>query len=38
MLTSELDYRLPEGLVAQSPAVPRDSSRLMVVDVQERSN
>ena len=37
MLTSELDYRLPEGLVAQSPAVPRDSSRLMVVDVQERS-
>ena len=33
MLTSELDYKLPEGLVAQSPAVPRDSSRLMVVDV-----
>ncbi len=33
MLTSELDYELPEGLIAQKPAVPRDSSRLMVVDV-----
>ncbi len=33
MLTSELDYPLPEGLIAQKPAVPRDSSRLMVVDV-----
>ena len=35
MLTSELDYRLPEGLIAQKPAVPRDSSRLMVVDVRK---
>ena len=33
MLTSELDYELPEDLIAQSPAEPRDSSRLMVVDV-----
>ncbi len=33
MLTSELDYELPEDLIAQKPAVPRDSSRLMVVDV-----
>ena len=33
MLTSELDYRLPEELIAQRPATPRDSSRLMVVDV-----
>ncbi len=33
MLTSELDYRLPEELIAQRPADPRDSSRLMVVDV-----
>jgi S-adenosylmethionine:tRNA ribosyltransferase-isomerase len=33
MLTSELDYELPEGLIAQKPAVPRASSRLMVVDV-----
>jgi S-adenosylmethionine:tRNA ribosyltransferase-isomerase len=33
VLTSELDYKLPEALIAQSPAEPRDSSRLMVVDV-----
>lgn len=33
MLTSELDYELPESLIAQKPAEPRDSSRLMVVDV-----
>jgi S-adenosylmethionine:tRNA ribosyltransferase-isomerase len=32
LLTSKLDYKLPEGLIAQRPAVPRDSSRLMVVD------
>ena len=37
MLTSELDYELPEALIAQAPAEPRDSSRLMVVDVEERS-
>lgn len=33
MLTRELDYELPENLIAQKPAEPRDSSRLMVVDV-----
>ena len=33
MLSSELDYELPEVLIAQSPAEPRDASRLMVVDV-----
>jgi S-adenosylmethionine:tRNA ribosyltransferase-isomerase len=33
MLTSELDYELPEDLIAQRPAEPRDSSRLMVVDI-----
>ena len=33
MLISELDYELPEALIAQSPAQPRDSSRLMLVDV-----
>jgi S-adenosylmethionine:tRNA ribosyltransferase-isomerase len=37
VLTSDLDYRLPEGLIAQRPASPRDSSRLMVVDVQKQS-
>jgi S-adenosylmethionine:tRNA ribosyltransferase-isomerase len=33
VLTSELDYELPEALIAQRPAEPRDSSRLMIVDV-----
>src|SRR5215210_5378657 len=37
MLTSDLDYRLPEALIAQRPAVPRGSSRLMVVDVRKQS-
>ena len=32
MLTSELDYELPKALIAQRPADPRDSSRLMVLD------
>lgn len=34
MRIRELDYELPEGLIAQRPASPRDSSRLMVVDVE----
>ncbi len=37
MLTGELDYRLPEELIAQRPASPRGSSRLMVVDVHNQS-
>src|SRR5215210_6477022 len=37
MLTSKLDYELPEALIAQKPAEPRDSSRLLVVDVGERT-
>ncbi|CAA9473237.1 MAG: S-adenosylmethionine:tRNA ribosyltransferase-isomerase [uncultured Rubrobacteraceae bacterium] len=32
MLLSDLDYELPEALIAQSPAEPRDASRLMVLD------
>ena len=32
MLTSDLDYELPEALIAQAPAEPRDASRLMVLD------
>ena len=32
MLTKDFDYNLPPELIAQTPATPRDSSRLMVVD------
>ena len=32
MIISELDYALPEALIAQRPASPRDASRLMAVD------
>ena len=32
MLIGELDYELPESLIAQNPAEPRDSSRLMILD------
>lgn len=32
MRTSDYDYDLPSGLIAQSPAEPRDSCRLLVVD------
>ena len=37
MLTSELDYRLPDDLIAHRPASPRDSSRLMVVDARNQT-
>jgi S-adenosylmethionine:tRNA ribosyltransferase-isomerase len=30
--TAGYDYELPEELIAQNPAVPRDSSKLLVVD------
>ncbi len=32
MQTSELDYDLPPDLIAQTPAEPRDASRLMVIE------
>jgi S-adenosylmethionine:tRNA ribosyltransferase-isomerase len=32
MKTSDFDYLLPPGLIAQTPIEPRDSSRLMVLD------
>ncbi len=37
MNTSELDYDLPEELIAQHPAERRDASRLMVLDRADRS-
>ncbi len=32
MKTSELDYQLPEKLIAQEPIEPRDASRLLILD------
>jgi S-adenosylmethionine:tRNA ribosyltransferase-isomerase len=32
ILTSKFDYPLPEQLIAHEPVIPRDSSRLMVLD------
>ena len=32
MLTSDFDYHLPQHLIAQSPAQPRDSSRLLLLN------
>jgi len=37
LLTAELDYALPEALIAQAPAEPRDASRLMVLDAGRRT-
>lgn len=32
LLLSSYNYQLPQKLIAQTPAVPRDSSRLLIVD------
>src|SRR3989338_7637981 len=32
MFTSDFDYNLPPDRIAQTPAEPRDHSRLMIVD------
>lgn len=32
MKVSEFDYELPEELIAQEPVIPRDNSRLMIID------
>ena len=32
MRTSDFDYDLPDELIAQAPAEPRDSCRLLVLD------
>ena len=37
VLTSDFDYKLPKSAIAQSPASPRDHSRLMVVDREKRT-
>ncbi|MCL7413290.1 MAG: tRNA preQ1(34) S-adenosylmethionine ribosyltransferase-isomerase QueA [ANME-2 cluster archaeon] len=35
MKLSDFDYHLPQNMIAQKPAAPRDSSRLMVLDENE---
>lgn len=37
MLTSLFDYNLPKEFIAQFPAAPRDSSKLMVVDKKSKT-
>lgn len=37
MITKDFDYNLPQILIAQKPVEPRDSSRLMVVDKQNKT-
>ena len=36
MKTSDFDYTLPEELIAQHPAEPRDHSRLLVYNRQNK--
>ena len=37
MKTSDFDYKLPEGFIAQSPIEPRDHSRLLVLNRRDGS-
>ncbi|MFH1946844.1 MAG: tRNA preQ1(34) S-adenosylmethionine ribosyltransferase-isomerase QueA [Candidatus Magasanikbacteria bacterium] len=37
MKTSDFDYNLPQELIAQHPVTPRDSSRMMVVDRENKN-
>jgi len=37
MKTSNFDYNLPEELIAQKPATPRDHSRLMILNKQKKT-
>ncbi|HEX9597220.1 MAG TPA: S-adenosylmethionine:tRNA ribosyltransferase-isomerase, partial [Anaerolineales bacterium] len=37
MKTSDFDYFLPPGQIAQAPLEPRDASRLLVLDRDTRS-
>ena len=37
-LLSSYNYKLPNGFIAQAPAIPRDSSRLLVVDSKSTSH
>ena len=37
MLTKDFNYNLPQELIAQKPAEPRDSSRLLVVDKKNKT-
>jgi len=37
MKTSDFDYTLPEELIAQHPAEPRDHSRLLVYNRQNKT-
>lgn len=38
LLLSSYNYQLPQSLIAQAPAVPRDSSRLLIVNSRWESN
>ena len=37
MLVSEFDYKLPENLIAQTPAENRENSRIMLLQVNDQS-